>query len=392
MKSILSPYRSLLAIVLALLGGLGFSLSAVTGITLAKHAAAPAAEPHKLPPAKPGAVITSTAALTTDFSFVRNISYARIIAKSAVNVYSHPLDLAHGLPPTRTIEPGFMFVSLEQKEPVDFGNGPWYQINPNEYVPADVITHYTPSAFHGASLPAQPDQPFGWIIRDTPVFSAPVDAPTPRDLLGWPLAYKMAAPGQSFIPRYTRVTIYETSHAGDWGWRRIGPGQWVHLYDVGRVDILPRPAEIPAGERWLVINLFEQTMAVYDERDQMVYATLISSGRQVDGWRTPTGVFRIHTKKPVGPMYGGGKSDRYLLEDVTANMFFHQGYALHAAYWHDDFGRYKSHGCINMSLADAEWLYNWTTPVASSPSESTRASADNPGTWVWIYDPHSPSE
>jgi len=140
-----------------------------------------------------------------------------------------------------------------------------------------------------------------------------------------------------------------------------------------------------------MVNLFDQTMAVYDEHDRMVYATLVSSGRQLDGWRTPTGIFRIYKKEQIGQMYGGGLADRYLLEDVTANMYFYEGYALHAAYWHDDFGRYKSHGCINMTPTDAKWLYNWSTPVASPLANVTRASADNLGTWVWIYDPDDPT-
>jgi hypothetical protein len=375
-------------VVLALVLGLGLSLTTLTGLALAQGVDNPAAPfLDHLEEAQAGS-ITPTSVVTTDFSFVRDIAYARIVSDKPVGVYSHPLDLERGLPPTRTIEPGFMFVSLYRKDPVTFTNGLWYEINKNEYVRAEVLTPYVASAFRGAEILTQPERPFGWIIRDTPVFSTPVDEATPVDILGWPVARKLAGPDHpSFIPRYTQVTIYERSHAGDWGWYRIGEDQWVHLYDVGKVEVTSRPAEIPAGERWIMVNLFDQTMAVYDAHDQMVYATLISSGRQVEGWRTPPGIFRIHTKQQVGKMYGGGISDRYFLEDVTATMYFHQGYAFHAAYWHDDFGRYKSHGCVNMTPADAEWLYNWSTPVASPQVNQTKATEDNPGTWVWIYDP-----
>jgi hypothetical protein len=375
-------------ILLALGLGLGLSLTTITGMALAREAAHPLIPASAFPEKEPALLITPTAVVTTDFSFVRNIAYARITVDKPVSVYSHPLDLERGLPPTRTIEPGFMFVSLYRKEPVTFTTGIWYEINKNEYVRAEVLTPYIPSAFKGTELLTQPVRPFGWIIRDTPIFSAPVDKPTPIDLLGWPVARKMAEPSQAFIPRYIQVTIYESSAAGDWGWYRIGPAQWVHLYDVGKVQVTSRPAEIPAGTPWIMVNLFDQTMAAYNKDDQMVYATLISSGRQVEGWRTPPGIYRIQSKVQVGKMYGGGLSDRYFLEDVTANMYFLQGYAFHAAYWHDDFGRYKSHGCVNMTPADAEWLYNWTTPVASPILNETKASAENPGTWVWIYDPH----
>lgn len=326
--------------------------------------------------------------ITTDFRFVDDINYARIITDNAVPVYSHPLDISYGIPPTRTIEPGFMFVSLHQKEPIVAETGQWYQINPDEFVQADVITYYTASSFHGAPITSQPQYPFGWVIRDTPIFSAPVDAATPRDIVGWPQPYKLAQENSSFIPRYTPVTIYETSELGDWGWRRIGENQWIHLYDVGRVDIRTRPAEIPAGSKWVAVNLFEQTMAAYNEQDEMIYATLISSGRQVEGWRTPPGIFKIYSKVKMAKMSGGSISDRYFLEDVTATMYFHDAYAFHAAYWHDDFGRYKSHGCINMTPTDAEWMFNWSTPVASPLLNKTRASEENDGTWVWVYDPY----
>lgn len=373
------------AIVLAL--GLGLSLMTFTGIALAQGLDNPSTPILELPDETRPQNITRTAVITTDFSFVRDIAYARIIGDNPVNVYSHPLDLERGLPPTRTIEPGFMFVSLYRKDPVTFTSGIWYEINQNEYVRAEVLTPYVASTFRGVEVLNRPERPFGWIIRDTPIFSAPVNQSTPADISGWPVARKLAGPEQAFMPRYTQVTVYEHSNAGDWGWYRIGEDQWVHLYDVGKVEVMSRPTEIPAGERWIMVNLFDQTMAVYDERDRMIYATLISSGRQVEGWRTPPGIFRIHTKVQVGKMYGGGLSDRYFLEDVTATMYFHQGYAFHAAYWHDDFGRYKSHGCVNMSPADAEWLYNWSTPVASPQLNQTKATEDNPGTWVWIYDP-----
>lgn len=372
----------------ALVLGLGLSLMTITGMALAQEGEE-AFNPSFVPlDSGPKSLVTSTTAMTTDFSFVREIPYARIVSDQPVNVYSDPLDLEQGIPPTRTIQPGFMFVSLERADPITLSNGLWYEINPNEFVQAEVLTRYYPSTFQGVELSTQPKKPFGWVIRSTPIFSAPVDALTPTDLLGWPVARQMAAPDQPFIDRYTQVTIYETSYAGDWGWQRIGQDQWVHLYDVGKVEVISRPAEIPTGERWIAVNLFDQTLSAYDKNDRMVYATLISSGRQVEGWRTPPGIFQIHTKEQLGKMSGGGLSDRYFLEDVTATMYFHQGYAFHAAYWHDDFGRYKSHGCVNMTPTDAEWLYNWTTPVASPDLNRTKASDDNAGTWVYIYDPH----
>jgi hypothetical protein len=55
-----------------------------------------------------------------------------------------------------------------------------------------------------------------------------------------------------------------------------------------------------------------------------------------------------------------GQADFYYLQDVPWNMFFSEDVALHGTYWHDGFGYRHSHGCVNLSLADANWLYGWS--------------------------------
>ncbi len=388
----MSHMRAILSLLVAITIGFCFSLGLMIQSANAQGEVIQSPSNKQMTELEEALLLATAGTLTTDFSFVDSLNYARIVSEEDVPVYSHPLDISYGIPATRTIESGFMFVSLHHPTPLTFATGDWFQINENEYVPAEVITYYQASAFHGMPITTQPEYPIGWIIRDTPVFSAPQDVSTPTDIVGWPQPYRLGDETTPFLPRYTPVTIYETSNLGDWGWRRIGENQWVHLYDLGRVDLHTRPAEIPAGSKWVAVNLFEQTMAAYNEQDEMVYATLVSTGRQVEGWRTPPGIFQIYKKVKLGKMSGGSISDRYFLEDVSATMYFHQAYAFHAAYWHDDFGRYKSHGCVNMTPTDAEWMFNWSTPHASPTHNITRASQANSGTWVWIYDPYAPAQ
>ncbi len=59
-------------------------------------------------------------------------------------------------------------------------------------------------------------------------------------------------------------------------------------------------------------------------------------------------------------------------------MYYHHGYALHGAYWHDGFGRVRSHGCTNIAPADARWLYRWTTPTVPRGWHGRREE----GSWV----------
>ena len=118
----------------------------------------------------------------------------------------------------------------------------------------------------------------------------------------------------------------------------------------------------PAGvttRRWIEINLYEQTLAVY-ENNQLRYAALTSTGQA--GWWTRPGLFQIYEKDESTSMRGAFEadfSDYYFLEDVPWTMYFDELRALHGAYWHKDFGQPRSHGCANLAPGDAYWLYNW---------------------------------
>ncbi len=94
------------------------------------------------------------------------------------------------------------------------------------------------------------------------------------------------------------------------------------------------------------------------EGGKIVHETKISSGLP----KTPTvkGSFAIRTKLVKQDMKGGSKwYGKYDYKDVPNVMYFYQGYAIHGAYWHNAFGRPASHGCVNVPLASAQWLFAW---------------------------------
>jgi lipoprotein-anchoring transpeptidase ErfK/SrfK len=125
------------------------------------------------------------------------------------------------------------------------------------------------------------------------------------------------------------------------------------------------------GDRWISINLYEQTLTVY-ENSQMVFATMVSSG--LDGWWTQPGVFQVYERLASDPMAGAfaaDRSDYYYLEDVPWILYFDESRAIHGAYWHNGYGYPRSHGCVNLSPADAQWVYDWAEE----------------GTWVYVFDP-----
>lgn len=116
------------------------------------------------------------------------------------------------------------------------------------------------------------------------------------------------------------------------------------------------PADTP-GTKWIEVDLSSQTLTAY-AGDTPVYSALVSTGLP----RTPTvtGEYRIYAKYRSAPMSGPG----YYLPNVPYIMYFYRGYALHGAYWHNNFGQPMSHGCVNLRVSDAEWLYNWA-PVGT---------------------------
>jgi lipoprotein-anchoring transpeptidase ErfK/SrfK len=100
------------------------------------------------------------------------------------------------------------------------------------------------------------------------------------------------------------------------------------------------------------VDLSDQMIYAY-EGDQIVASFLVSTGT----WQYPTvtGQFHIYVKYLYADMAGPG----YYLPDVPYVMYFYDGYGLHGTYWHSNFGTPMSHGCINLSIPDAEWLFYW---------------------------------
>jgi lipoprotein-anchoring transpeptidase ErfK/SrfK len=107
-------------------------------------------------------------------------------------------------------------------------------------------------------------------------------------------------------------------------------------------------------QRWIQIDLANQRLIAW-EGTKPVYAVIVSTGKRA----TPTvlGTFAIQTKHRVTRMTGPG----YDVPDVPHTMYFHRGYAIHGAYWHNRFGTPVSHGCINVAPDHASWLFNWAT-------------------------------
>jgi lipoprotein-anchoring transpeptidase ErfK/SrfK len=256
-------------------------------------------------------------------------AFARVLGGSTT-LYDGPGGNAVG-----TLDAGFNYVTPIQRR------GDWTEIETGRWVPNNVLGYVSASHYSGVLIDSSLAYPMAWMLLDTKPSTIPglkPDKATPQ------------------IDRYTRVNIFATIKVGDWEWYLVGPGQWVEQRRVARLI----PAQKPDGVkgRWVAVDLYEQVMIAYED-DQMVFATLISSG--LPKWSTNEGLFRIWARAEATTMSGAmGEPDFYYLQAVPWVMYFDHSISLHGTYWHDGFGYRHSHGCVNMSITDSRWVYNWT--------------------------------
>lgn len=178
--------------------------------------------------------------------------------------------------------------------------------------------------------------------------------------------------------KHARFAIAEERSVGGIDYVLDAEGHALRRDQVRVIRSIARPERIPGGAPWIHVDLAEQTLTAYDGDNRPVYATLVSSGKE--GYDTPRGTFRIREKYASITMNGDDPIDGfYEVEEVPWTLYYFQSYALHGAYWHDDFGQVRSHGCTNIAPADARWLYEWSTPRVPEHWHGRRLVR---GTWV----------
>jgi lipoprotein-anchoring transpeptidase ErfK/SrfK len=157
--------------------------------------------------------------------------------------------------------------------------------------------------------------------------------------------------------------LYVKTSDGQEGWIKT---TWVDLaginldYDYHPVKTSP-PTEtstpvvlVGIEGHWIDIDLSDQMLYAYDGID-LVASFLVSTG--LDLYPTETGQYHIYVKMRYSDMHGND----YFLPDVPYSMYYSGDFSIHGTYWHHSFGTPMSHGCVNMDISDAEWLYNWSS-------------------------------
>jgi lipoprotein-anchoring transpeptidase ErfK/SrfK len=267
------------------------------------------------------------------------------------------LEDAIGKNPTRYLEAGFKFLGMYQR--VDRDEGIFYQLTNGLWVDAgeaNTSCCIYSGRSQGLMFYQNPVNSFGWILDQTEVKKTP--------------GYSSENTGK-ILYRENVVQIYDVVEADGVKWYMIGPDEWVERRRIRQFVINTTPPEGVDNNRWIDVNLYEQTLGIYED-GKLVFAALIASG--MEPFFTKPGLFQIYEKLETTTMMGAFEADRsdfYYLEDVPYTLYYDEARALHGAYWRTYYGFPQSHGCVNLSISDARIVYEWAQV----------------GDWVYVHDP-----
>lgn len=295
--------------------------------------------------------------LTVDTDLLNDRWYMRV--DGTIEIYDSPNGNV-----IRTLDGGFNFLTAITQD------GDWTQIGPGEWVRSEhlttsnnILSHFTGIFLNGE----YPEYEVAWMLVNAYPSTEPGGEPDQTK----PLLY-----------RYTLVNIFSSIEIDGWRWYQVGTNDWVLQTNVAKVLPVERPDDIET-DKWVSIDLYEQVLIAF-EGDEPVFATLIASG--LPRWPTYEGTFNIYFRQTRRNMsWGTPGDDFYFIEEVPWTMFFDEGRALHGAYWHDGLGYRRSHGCVNMSITDAHWLYEWVAEDMET-LVSRDVELDGPGVYVYSSD------
>lgn len=315
-------------------------------------------------------------------------------------------------PMSRRMVKGF-FVALDKEMTA---NGfKWWKTTQSMIAPFDrIFLHTSASKFHGVWLDdAKDEAKQAAVVAAAADASAPVSAstkkPTPdiakpgsKSQVGIITFYKSrkyivsvsrkAVTTGDPIARHSVVKLTGDSVSINGAtYDETDEGWWMKAAEGTKTNPGPAPKDLAAGEKWIDVNLKTQTLVAY-EGDKPVFATAVSTGKEdkedkEKDHHTPPGQFRIREKHIAATMDGDVASDGpYSIEDVPWIMYFNGSYALHGAFWHNNFGRQQSHGCVNLAPLDAKALFGWTEPHLPDNWHGVMATAEKPGTRVVVHE------
>lgn len=139
-----------------------------------------------------------------------------------------------------------------------------------------------------------------------------------------------------------------------------------HMRIITEDEVAPLSPDVPNKDKRLEVWLRDQVVIAYEGDNQVQMLRCSGGMKYFNHFLTPTGAFSTDYKRPSRHMVAGSKasSNSYDLPGVPWVSFIDEnGISFHGTYWHNDFGKPRSHGCINLPSAGSKWVYRWTSPT-----------------------------
>ena len=237
---------------------------------------------------------------------------------------------------------GLVYIRAKERS----ADGQWLRSEEGQWLRTADLQRERPSEFRGVQLGGDEDgelRPFAWVLKDAQPAASPGGA---------------AAEDAPLLQRYDLVYTFASVEDEEGArWYLIGAGQWLPAAQLAVVLPTQKPRVI-SRDRWLSVDLTQQVLLGYWQ-DTPQFATLVSSG--IEGRATPLGVYEIWARLELDSMSGfTGAPDAYGLESVPWVLYYDESIGFHGTYWHDGFGAPLSHGCVNLSVSDSAFVYQWT--------------------------------
>jgi hypothetical protein len=246
----------------------------------------------------------------------------------------------------------------------------WVLTSDMRVMPARGLKHFRVSTFRGVELGNGVELPIAWMRkRDRPKWKKNGER---LELAGgsWPLRTWVALTGEEV--RDGKRRFLETRE----------PGIYIERADATLVEARPKPPwETHGKDRWIHVQVNRGTLTLYDG-PKPVFSTLMSPGKKDS---TPYGRYVLESKHWFSAMSGeSGDPQSFWIDAVPWTQYFDRPYAIHGAFWHEDFGERKSGGCVNLSPIDAKRVFEFTTPVLPKGWDTVGAVGPNSSTFVLV--------
>jgi lipoprotein-anchoring transpeptidase ErfK/SrfK len=252
------------------------------------------------------------------------------------------------------------------EDDVEAYNRVWYQVGPRAFV------------YSGSVQPVR-------TLLNTPVLKIPATGALAEVSVPYTDALEAPEPGAKFGYRIYYDTVHWVtaalkSSADGRTWYQVLDDKWKlfyyvpgeHLRLLPDEELAPLSPDVPPEAKRIEVHLDEQYLVAY-EYDVPIMTTRVATGAvlRVGTYYTPRGAFLTYHKRATRHMAAGDiTASGYDLPGVPWVMYFTEsGISLHGTYWHNDFGHPRSHGCVNMTVQAAKWLFRWSIPSVPGHQE-----------------------